>query len=90
MTLEEAVAPPTDDLAQDRPPGRDGIVGLPFSVASSPSRITGCGEEYGNMAGEVHRDMHHQQEHADAGGENDLESSGRAVTGCFVEIGVSK
>ena len=36
------------------------------------------------MAGEVPRDVHHHQEHNDAGGEEDLESSGEAVAGCLV------
>jgi hypothetical protein len=36
------------------------------------------------MAGEVHRDVHHHQEHTDAGGEQDLESSGESIAGCLI------
>jgi hypothetical protein len=31
------------------------------------------------MAGQMHRDEHHHQEHTDAGGEEDFESLGEAV-----------
>src|ERR1700736_5617356 len=61
--------------------GRNDLVGQSFPARHGPS---GSVTVMKTMAGEVHRNVHHHQEHTDAGREDDLESSPEAVAGCLI------